>query len=288
MRWLVLGATGSLGTAVMAELARRGWTARGAARSGADIALDVSDTPSLDAVLDREAPDAVINCAALVAMPACEADPAAAYGVNARPVAALARWARVTGRPFVQVSTDQFFLENDGRARHDEDAPVTLISEYARTKFAAEAFALTAPSALVARTNMAAAAGGKGKASIAEWALANIEARAPMTLFDDYVCSTIDAPTLARALFDLVERGAAGRLNVASREVASKYEFVHALAAEAGVRLDWARRGSAASLDPPRAIHVGLDVTRAESVLGWRLPDLREVAANFAAQRRRP
>ena len=161
------------------------------------------------------------------------------------------------------------------------------MTEYARTKFAAEEFALTAPSALVARTNMAAAQGGKGKQSIAEWAFSTIEARAPLTLFDDYFCSTIDAPSLATALFDLVEQGATSRLNVASSEVASKYEFVHALAAAVGVTLDWAKTGSAAALDPPRAIHVGLDVSRAEAVLRRSLPNLEEVAANFAAQRRR-
>lgn len=282
--WLVLGATGSLGRAVMAELARRGLPAIGAARAGADLAFDVSDLAALEAALARLSPRGVVNCAALVDHKACEADPGAAYRVNARPAAALAAWSSGARKPLVHISTDQFFADGAGRSPHAEDAPVTIEGEYARTKYAAEAFALTSPEALVARTNMAAARGGKGKASIAQWALERLAARAPMTLYTDYFCSTIDAPSLAAALLDLVDAGARGRLNVACREVASKAEFVRALAAAAGVPLDGAVDGSAAELVPPRQRHVGLDVSRAERILGRPLPNLAEVAARFVAQ----
>ena len=115
MRWLVLGATGSLGCAVMAELDRRCWSGVGAARSDAEERLDVTNLTSLEALLTRTAPDAVINCAAMVELAACETDPGGAYAVNARPVARLAEWAQATGRPLVQVSTDQFFMGRDER-----------------------------------------------------------------------------------------------------------------------------------------------------------------------------
>ena len=288
MKWLVLGGGGALGGPVMAEIASRGWTGVSASRESGDLRLDVCDLSALDAVLAQESPDAVMNCAAIVDIPTCEAEPGEAYAVNARPLSVLARWANETGRPLIQVSTDQYFALGDGRAKHDEGAPITLLTEYARTKFAAEAFALTAPSALVVRTNMAAARGGRGKISIAEWAFDQIDARAPMTLFDDYFCSTLDAPSLATAMFDLVETGARGLINVASSEVSNKFEFIHALADAAGVKLDWAQIGSAAQLEPRRAIHVGLDVSKAERLLGRPLPGLAEVARNFAESRRTP
>lgn len=286
MRWLILGGTGALGTVMADAVLMRGATPVRAARSDAEAILDVADLTALETTLETWRPDGVINCAAVVDLNACEADPGTAYRVNARPLATLAAWARTKNAPLVHISTDQFFLEGDGDRPHAEDAPVTLVNEYARTKFAAEALALTAPQALVVRTNVVSATPGRGKTSLAAWAFDALETRAPMTLFDDYYCSTIDAPSLAEAVFDLVDGGARGLLNVASSSVASKMEFIQALAAARGIALDWADIGSAAGLEPKRATHIGLDVSRAEALLGRRLPDLDEVAAHLAAQRR--
>lgn len=253
----------------------------GAARSGADVTLDITDIHALDAALATLNPQGVINCAAMVDLPTCEANPLLAYGVNARPLTVLAAWSQRTARPLVHISTDQMFVLNDGRAAHDEDAPVQLIHEYARSKFAGEAFALTASNALVVRTNMAASQPGRGKTSIAAWALDVFARRAPLTLFTDYYCSTIDADALAEAVLELVDVGVRGRINVAAREVFSKAEFLRALAAAAGVDLDWADEGSAEGLSPRRAVHVGLDVARAEAALGRRLPSLAQVASTL-------
>ncbi len=53
----------------------------------------------------------------------------------------------------MQISTDHYFC-GQGDLKHDESAPVTLLNEYARTKYAGEAFALTNPEACVIRTNV--------------------------------------------------------------------------------------------------------------------------------------
>lgn len=289
MRWLLTGATGALGTVFAQVIEARGQTVVTAARTGATANFDIADLDALGDALKEWKPDGVINCAAIVDLAQCEADPGAAYAVNARPLSLLAGWSAASGRPLVQISTDQFFAGEDADAPHDEDAPVVFCNEYGRTKFAGEAFALTSPHALVVRTNMTSARPGRGKASIAAWAFAQLEARAPMTLFDDYYASTIDAPALAEAVLDLAARGATGRLNVAAREVFSKYELVHALAAAADIPLDWAKAGSGAALAPPRTLSAGLDVRRAETLLGRALPDLDTVARSLVAQwRTRP
>lgn len=284
-RALVLGGTGALGEVIAATGTLRDIKVIASGRSAEEWPVDLSDAAALDRLLEALSPDVVINCAAQVDLGACEADPAQAYAVNARPAASLAEWSWATGRPFVQISTDQFFNDGPPGAVHAEDAPVTLLNEYARTKFAGEAFALEAPGALVVRTNMAAARPGRTKTSIAAWAFDQIAQRAPLKLFTDYHCSTLDAPTLASAVWDLVDKGATGRVNVASAEPASKWAFVHALAESVGVSLDWARPASAMDLTPRRALNTGLDVSRAEALLGRPLPGLKQVAANFAAQR---
>lgn len=281
MAWLLMGATGSLGLAFQDVMRRRGVAVVTTARSHVDAPADLADLGALEAVLSHVDPVGVINCAAMVDLRDCAGDPAGAYAINARPLTALAAWSQRTGRPLVHISTDQFFHGSPPRARHDENASVTLASDYAHTKFAGEAFALTSPHALVVRTNMAASRPGRGKVSIAAWAFDVFRHKKPLTLFNDYFCSTIDADTLAEAVLDLIGLHVTGRINVAASEVFTKEEFIRALAHEARIALDWAQVGSAASLAPPRATNVGLDVTKAEGLLSRRLPNLAEVAAVF-------
>jgi dTDP-4-dehydrorhamnose reductase len=185
---------------------------------------------------------------------------------------------------FVHVSADHFF-SGDAASAHDERAPVRLVNEYARTKFAAEGLALAAPGALVLRTNVTGFRGWKGQPTFAEWAIDAIESRAPLTLFDDYYTSTLDSETLARATFDLIERDAAGLLNVASSQVASKLEFMHELARALGTPLPSFQRGSVRTLRTRRAESLGLDVRRAEAILQRPLPSLREVCDALVALR---
>lgn len=277
--WLILGAAGALGSTLMAALAARGADARGFTRADGDV----SEAETLRRALRAHAPDVVINCAAVVDLAACEADPARAWRVHAAPARTLAAWSQETHRPFVQISTDQVL--GAGAGPHDEEAIADPVNQYGRSKRAGELFALESPRALVVRTSLTTARARSGaKPPFAAWALHAIETRAPLALFSDYVCSTIDAGALAEAVIDLAQAGASGVLNVAAREAASKAHFVHALASRLGVRLDWAAQASAAGLSPQRRIACALDVSRAEALLGRALPDLDAVARALAAQ----
>jgi dTDP-4-dehydrorhamnose reductase len=171
---------------------------------------------------------------------------------------------------------------------HNETAPVQLVNEYARSKYAGEAASLDLANALVVRTNFTGPRGWP-QPTFFEWAADSLRGHLPMTLFDDYFTSTIDAAALARALFDLIQKKAAGLLNVASRQVASKKQFVEALARAMSIDLDRATSGSVKNLSVPRAESLGLDVSRAEAILGYALPDLTSVAASLAnSERERP
>ncbi|MBA4801471.1 MAG: sugar nucleotide-binding protein [Euryhalocaulis sp.] len=280
-RWLVLGGSGTLGRAISAEIRQRGDSVVTAARRGADLPVDIRQTNWLSGALEAVKPDGIINSAAIVDLKACEADPELAHAVNAAPVGDLARWSRETGGALIQISTDHYF-DGDGDAAHDEDAPVTLLNEYARSKFAGEEYALEAPGALVVRTNVTGHNPGRETPTFADWAAASIRERRRLTLFEDFFTSTIDAESLAAAVLDLHAAGASGVLNVASSDVSSKWEFVHDLAAAMGIVLDWAERGTARGMTPPRALSLGLDVRRAEAILGRPLPDLLEVCAALA------
>ena len=252
-----------------------------AARQGAALAVDVGDVTALRALLEAQRPDWILNAAAQASVDACERDPAQAWRVNARPCAVLADYARGAGARLVHISTDHFF-SGDGAARHGENAPVRLLNEYARAKYAGEALALTDPGALVVRTNMVGLASRQGT-SFGEWAIGLIETDGEGVLFADQYVSLLDVWSLARALLDLAATPASGRLNVASCEVFSKADFVLALAQALGRRLTRARAGSPhAALDVARPDSLGLDAARAEVLLGRRLPNLKQIVRAVA------
>lgn len=284
MKLLLLGSTGLLGQAVAAEAVKRGFDLIEAARSGTATTLDISNDSQLATALERHSPDLVFNCAAMTDIGECEVRLAEAYRVNARPLAALAEWSRANKQGLVHVSTDQYFTEGGNRP-HSEQEPVRLVNEYARTKFAGEAFALTSPQTLVLRTGVVGIRRWS-KPTFAEWAIRSMERGDRITLFADAYTSSIDVRTFARAAFDLAARNVTGLINLAAREVYSKESFVRELATQLGHELGTAKVGSVAELFPRRAASLGLDVGLAERKLGYRLPDMQSVVAEVARQYR--
>jgi dTDP-4-dehydrorhamnose reductase len=286
MKCLVLGATGMLGSAIVVRGQQRGYEVIAGGRSGPAVTLDVRDREALSAALARERPDVLINSVALVDLAKCEASLDLAYAVNARAVALMAQECAEHGARLVHISTDHYFT-GDGAAKHDELARVRLVNEYARTKFAGEAFALTRPDALVLRTNVTGFRGRRGVPTFIEWALGAIEGEEQMTLFDDFYTSTMASTDFADAMFDLLGIGANGLVNLASSEVASKREFLLALAEQMGRKLKEPVSGSVRGLTPRRAESLGLDVACAERLLGRDLPDLAASITALLADRPR-
>jgi dTDP-4-dehydrorhamnose reductase len=277
-RILIIGATGLLGQALTRRAGERGWDVNGAARRGANHVLDVLDDAAVDRLIDNVRPDVVVNCAALVDLALCERDPEAALRLNGRAPGVIAAASARLGAYFVQISTDHFY-SGDGRAQHSENAPVVLLNAYARSKFAGEESARKAdPRCLIIRTNIVGFRGWAHQPTFAEWACNAIHSRAPMTLYDDYFTSSIEVGQFADAFFDILATRPDGVLNLASQEVASKKEFVVALAGALGVGLGDVATASVKSLHgAPRAESLGLDVASAEALLGRPLPDLGEV-----------
>jgi len=281
MRILILGGTGLLGRALCAEAKRRGHEPHSAARSNADYTLELCEEDSLASVLAKAKPDMVINAAALVDLAACEADPVRADHINARPARVLARWSHKSAKPFVHISTDHFF-DGDGNAKHDEQAALVLCNAYARSKYAGEQHALAAPLALIVRTSIAGF--HPDRRGFAQWALDSLQNHKSLTLFGDFYGSIIDTPTFSTALFNLIEQKQTGLINLASRDVSSKKEFILGMAAAAGIKADGAKTGSVSALVPRRARSLGLDVKLAEQKLGYALPGRAEVCASLVSQ----
>lgn len=133
MRLVVLGAAGQVGRELMAWAPPLGVTVVGIDREEADLA----DPVALRRVLDRLAPDAVVNLAAFTAVDAAEAEREAAFRMNGEVPGEIARWCRGRAR-LVHVSTDYVF-DGAKQGAWVEDDPVGPLGVYGASKAAGEA-----------------------------------------------------------------------------------------------------------------------------------------------------
>lgn len=272
MKALVLGSTGMLGRALVSEGKKRGFVVYEMAKDGADFAFDVVDDEALETMIFSVVPDLIINTVAIIDHNFCEKNPSIAYLVNTRPVSIITRAAKKINSYFVQISTDHFFT-GDGDKKHAEDAPVSLVNEYARTKYLAEMLALHYEKALIIRTNIIGFRYEKDRPTFAEWVLRSFKKTEEMTLFYDYFTSSIDVTNFSKILFDVIAKKTTGLLNVACRDVVSKKEFIQTMAKCLQVDLSLAHIGSVRNLHgAQRAESAGLDVEKVENLLGYKLP----------------
>jgi dTDP-4-dehydrorhamnose reductase len=279
---VIIGHTGLLGQALTRVAAERGLRTLGFSRRSVP-GLSLARQNTLAPFLDPLAPSLVINAAAITDLGANEADPAAALEVHTRLPGLLADWGRERGMPWVQVSTDHYWGGNEN-VRHDEKAPVQPPNIYARTKREGELQALRDPGCLVLRTNIVGFRGRVGQPTFAEWVLGELARGERFDAYIDVWASSIEVHQFARALFDLAAQRATGLLNLASSESVSKADFIRTLARAAGYDDTLARPvPRPARQHPRRASAMGLDVARAQALLGRALPGLDEVVAAIVA-----
>lgn len=133
MKTLITGAAGLVGRAVAQHCARSGDQIIGLDHA----ALDISDAQAVNAIMDRERPDVLINCAAWTDVDGCELDPERAQLANARGPELLALACRRVGSLLITISTDYVFDgEKDGfYTQRDQPNPQSV---YALSKLAGE------------------------------------------------------------------------------------------------------------------------------------------------------
>jgi len=270
-RVFVFGGGGWTGSALVPILAARGLEVV-APRSRE---LDVADEPAVLESLRGSRADGVVNLAA--AQPGAAED--ALEHANHCGAASVARAAAVLGLRLVHVSTDMV-LGGD-RAPYADDAPVDPLTDYARSKARGEAAVLEIQqSAVCVRTSLLWDPNrmGRGITGFAR----RLEAGEPCRLFADEVRCPLPRGVLAEALVRLLDADVRGTLNVAGREAVTRHAWGTRLLAHFDVpgreRVETVR---AADLEaqgaPPRPRDLTLDVSRAEALLGMRLPGLGEV-----------
>jgi dTDP-4-dehydrorhamnose reductase len=285
VRYAVLGSSGQLGR----ELCRR---LPGEVVALTRSSVDLSRPETVRAVLPGLRPDVVVNCAAYNFVDRAEAEPHAAFAVNAWGVRELARLCAELGSLLVHFSTDHVFGLDDRRqtpwAETDAPGPV---SAYGLSKLAGEYLARAlCPRHLVVRTcGLYGFASGGGKGSnFVETVLRLAAEGRPLRVVADQVCTPTSAADVAAAVVALLAKGRPGLYHVTSSGACSWYEFARAVFELAGVSAEvtpiTSQEYGAAARRPGYSVlaPAGLALLNLPPLQPWR-----EALADYLRQRQR-
>jgi dTDP-4-dehydrorhamnose reductase len=269
MRYLVAGATGQLGRALLERLGDE------VVWSGGSGELDVTDEGAVSRVVRGARPDVVINAAAWNDVDGAESNPQACFAVNASGPLYLARAASAASALLVHVSTDYVFDGNQTGPYSEDDCPRPL-SVYGCSKLAGEHVVRASGCPyLVVRTSALYGKGGsraKG-GSFVERILARARAGEGLRVVGDQVVSPTYAPDLAAAISELIRAGARGLFHVTNSGSCTWYTFAETVLKEVGIPAPMeqirtrdldaaARRPAHAILSKERYEELGLDALR--------------------------
>jgi dTDP-4-dehydrorhamnose reductase len=229
---LVIGATGQVGRALVAELSRCPGPLElvAASRSDQDPARQVQlERPeTIERLVHAVAPDHVILTAAATNVAWCEEHPDESRAINVLGTKSTALAARGAGASFTFISTDYVFDGLSGP--YGENEPTNPINVYGTHKLDAEAEVMAADSAnLVVRTCQVFGEDPRRTNFVVRVA-DRLRARETVEAAGDLFGTPTYAPDLARALAELTLSRASGIWNVAGDTFLSRYALATTVA----------------------------------------------------------
>ncbi|MBI3738096.1 MAG: SDR family oxidoreductase [Chloroflexi bacterium] len=250
------------------------------------IKADLLDPQAVGRVLNESKPEAVIHCAALANVDACESDPDLARRMNAELPYELADTCLRRKIRLVHISTDAVFdgqLENGSYAESDRPNPLGV---YAQTKYEGEQAVLKVnPLAIVARVNFYGWS-LSGKRSLAEFFINNLSNGKNVNGFTDVIFCPMLVNHLGEILLAMLERGLHGLYHVVGPQAMSKYQFGVEIARKFGLRESLISPQSVdkSSLTAKRSHNLWLSTHKLSTDLGLTLPAFSTGLGQFYTQ----
>jgi dTDP-4-dehydrorhamnose reductase len=295
MKILLLGANGQVGFELQRSLAPLGElvaaTRSGALPGGAPCEVaDLADAHALTALLDRVAPDLIVNAAAYTAVDRAEDEEAQATRANGDAVGDIGRWAADRGASVVHYSTDYVF-DGAGMRPYREDDATAPLGAYGRSKLAGED-ALRASGAMHLNFRTAWVYGARG-ANFLRTMLRLARERDRLTIVADQrgaptparLIANVTAAALVRWLGwdDARRRATSGTYHLVSAGECSWHDFASAIVARAHAAGLVERAPEVAAITTAqfptkarRPAYSVLDTARLAATFGLRLPSWEE------------
>lgn len=227
MKILILGASGFLG-ATLKEILSSDYEVVGTSTSLMSastglVTFNYSGLESLPQMILKEVPDCIVNCIALADVDQAENNPNLANRLNFELPRDLSRFCETHKIRLIHISTDHFETPSEGQNENDLPIPVNI---YGKSKLNGDLAILeNNPSATILRTNFFARS-RTGKRGLIDFISNSFNANIEITGYQDILFNPVGVHFLAMCIDRILNASYSGVLNIASKQLISKYEFL--------------------------------------------------------------
>ena len=232
LKWLITGAGGMVGRDLRDALTARGEVVVALTRSD----LDITDSRSVNAVIDEHAPSIILNCAAYTKVDQAEVEESVANAINGSSVELLAAAANAVGALLVHISSD-FVFDGTSKTPYEVTHATGPLSAYGRSKLLGELAATHAEKHLIVRTSWLFGVHGPNFVEAIRGQIA--KGTNPLRVVADQRGRPTYTPHLADAILRLARLAhesetARGIVHYADGDECSWFDFATAIAEESG------------------------------------------------------
>ena len=228
---LVTGSTGQLGSDVVKELLKRGYSTLSPNRSEFNLC---SEDSIRNYILNSNC-EAIVHCAAYTQVDKAEDEKDLCIKINATATKHIAKCAKILDIPMIYISTDYVFDgTKDGKyTENDETNPINI---YGESKLAGEKYVQEIlDKYYIVRTSWVFNINGK---NFIETMLRLSKANNQLSIVNDQIGSPTYTKDLSRLLVDMIETNKYGLYHATNEGYCSWYEFANTIFKLANINID--------------------------------------------------
>jgi dTDP-4-dehydrorhamnose reductase len=246
--------------------------------------LDIADQGAVNALIAKERPSIIINCAAYTKVDAAEEDERLANAINGSAVEFLAHAANEVDALLVQISTD-FVFDGSKRTPYEVNDTTHPLSAYGRSKLLGEQAATHAKKHLIIRTSWLFGVHGPNFVEAIRGQIR--KGTDPLRVVNDQRGRPTYTPHLASAIVRLAQLDTQGIVHYADEEECTWFDFAKAIVEESGASVNVTPVSSAEFPRPAtRPAYSVLSTERYERVTGVAAEGWREGLREYGEKRR--